>query len=137
MLKISIWIYSIKIFSVYNTTRVNNWDMSHFPGGKHVFNIYVAYFYLTYMINGDLFYSLIFSFLGETIRILMIISIGFKIDISRHSWQLYTKTPDPMSKLDQGLSIGARVYIIRSNSHIVTIDQSMPIRKQKTLDSTR
>ena len=36
-----------------------------------------------------------------------------------------------MFKLDQGLSIGARVYIIRSNSHIVAIDQSMPIQKQK------
>ena len=106
-------------------------DMSHFPGEKHVFDIYVAYFYPTYMINRDLFYSLIFSFLGETIRILMIISIGFKIDISRHSWHLYTKTPDPMSKLDQGLSIGARVYVIRSNSHIVTIDQSKQQKRRK------
>ena len=107
--------------------------MSQFPGEKHVFDIYVAYFYPTYIINRDLFYSLIFSFLGETIHILTIVSIGFKIGVTRHSWQLYTKTPDPMSKLDQGLSIGARVYVIRLNSHIVTIDQSMPIRKQKRL----
>ena len=59
--------------------------MSIFLGEKHVFDIYVAYLYPTYIIDRDLFYSLFFPFLGETIRILMIISIGFKIDITRHS----------------------------------------------------
>ena len=36
-----------------------------------------------------------------------------------------------MSKLDQGLSIGARVYIITLTSIIVTVDQSLLTKKRK------